>query len=142
MLQVPGWRLLGYLVFAQGLAALRYELGVSLGTQAPAAAVTEVGAAFWYGFALGDLLTYIPLLGAGLIGHLRAKPWGRVFLPAALGITLYWPVVCLATMVAARDAAGWRLVDERPYWLVLPLIMAWAAWGLWASLREAQRGAG
>ena len=63
VVQVPGWALLLYLVFAQGLTAFSYELGVSMGTQEPAEMITEVGTAFWDGFALGDLLTYIPVLG-------------------------------------------------------------------------------
>ena len=60
---------------------------------------------------------------------------GRVVLGAALGITAYWPVVCLAAVVAARDAAGWNIGDETPYWLVLPLITLWGIWGLWRISR-------
>lgn len=139
MLQVPGWLLLAYLVYAQGITAFGYELGVRMGTQEPAETITEVGAAFWYGFALGDLLTYIPILLAGLIGHMRARTWGRVLLAAALGITFYWPIVCLITVVDARNASGWNLTDEAPYWIVLPLIALWGAWGLWAVIRESQQ---
>jgi len=136
LLQGPGWLLFAYLVYAQAIPAFDYELGVSMGTQEPAAAVTAVGAAFWYGFALGDLLTYIPLLGIGLLGHLRGAAWHRAVVAAALGITIYWPVVCLAALVAARDAAGWELANETPYWIVLPLIGLWAAWCLWNMLSE------
>ncbi len=46
-MQSPGWLLLVSLVFAQGVSALSYELGVTLGTQEPAEAITEVGAALW-----------------------------------------------------------------------------------------------
>jgi hypothetical protein len=136
LLQAPGWLLFVYLVYAQAIPAFNYDLGVTMGTQEPADTITAVGAAFWYGFALGDLLTYIPLLGLGLLGHLRAATWHRVVLAAALGITVYWPVVCLVAVVAARDAAGWELADETPYWIVLPIICLWAAFGLWSLLRE------
>ena len=95
MLQVPGWLLLAYLIYAQGIPAFGYELGVSMGTQESAESISEVGAAFFYGFALGDLLTYIPILLVGLIGHMLSRQWGRMLFTAALGITLYWPVVCL-----------------------------------------------
>ena len=139
MLQVPGWLLLAYLVYAQGITAFGYELGVRMGTQEPAETITEVGTAFFYGFAFGDLLIYIPILLAGLIGHLCARTWGRMLFAAALGITLYWPIVCLITVVDARDAAGWSIADETPYWIVLPLIALWGAWGLWALMRESQR---
>lgn len=129
-IQLPGWILFVYLVMAQGVAALNYDWGVAMGTQEPAAKITEVGAAFWYGFAFGDLIIYIPLLAAGLIGELRGKRWSPAVLGAALGITAYWPAVCLAALVDARDAAGWSVV-EAPYWIVCLLIAAWGLWGLW-----------
>ena len=74
LLQGPGWLLLLYLVYAQGIPALDYELGVAMGTQEPAAEITEVGAAFWWGFALGDLVIYMPLLAAGLAGVVALRP--------------------------------------------------------------------
>jgi hypothetical protein len=135
-IQVPGWLLLFYLIYAQGVTAFGYELGVAMGTQEPAEAITEVGAAFWYGFAFGDLVFYIPILLAGLIGHLRRAKWGRIVMAAALGITVYWPIVCLAAMVDARNAVGWNLSGEAPYWVVCTLIAAWGAWGLIAVARE------
>ncbi len=137
-LQIPGWLLLLYLVYAQAIPAFDYELGVRMGTQESADQVTEVGAAFWYGFAFADLVIYIPLLAAGLIGHLRRQPWGRVVLGAGLGITVYWPVVVLAAAVDARDAAGWA-IEETPYWIVLPAIVAWALWGL-SRVARAENG--
>ena len=116
-----------------------YEIGVSMGTQVPAGMITEVGAAFWYGFALADLLTYIPILCAGLIGHLRGALWGRLALSAGLGITIYWPFVCLIAMVDARNATGWDIASETPYWIVCSLIAVWGAWGLWTLLRESRQ---
>lgn len=131
VLQVPGWVMLVLLILGQGIAAIDYELGVRMGTQDSADAVTEIGAAFWYGFAFGDLVTYIPIFAAGLLGYWMAYRWGRVLLAAALGITIYWPVVCLAAVAAARDAEGWNPPDQTAYWIVLPLIALWGAWGLW-----------
>lgn len=125
LVQLPGWLLLLYLVYAQGPAAFDYDLGVRMGTQEPAQSITEVGAAFWYGFAFADLVVYIPLLAAGLIGFRLGARWGRVLLAAALGITVYWPVVVLAAAVDARDAAGWT-IDDTAYWVVLPVIFIWA----------------
>jgi len=139
MLQGPGWLLLIYLIYAQGITAFGYHLGVAMGTQEPVEAITEVGAAFWYGFALGDLLTYIPILCLGLIGHLRRTYWGSTALAAALGITVYWPVVCLAALVDARDAAGWNIASEIPYWVVCLLVALWGAWGLWSIIRASRQ---
>ena len=130
-----GWLLVIYLIYAQAIPAFDYDLGVAMGTQEPAEQVSEVGVAFWYGFAFADLVVYIPLLAAGLVGHLIGKMWGRVLLAAALGVTVYWPIVCLATVVAVRDAPGWNLTNETPYWVVLPLITLWGVWGLWRISR-------
>lgn len=130
-LQIPGWLLFIYLVYAQAIPAFDYELGVVMGTQEPASRVTEVGVAFWQGFAFADLVVYLPLLGLGLAGHWLNKRGGQMVLAAALGITVYWPVVCLAAIVAARNTVGWNLPGETAYWLVLPLIALWGAWGLW-----------
>ena len=136
VLQGFGWLFLIYLIYAQAIPAFDYELGVAMGTQEPAEKITEVGAAFWYGFAVGDLVTYIPLLMMGLIGYGLGKMWGRILLAAALGITVYWPIVCLAAVIAARDSAGWNLTDETPYWIVLPIITLWGIWGLWHISRQ------
>ena len=138
-IQIPGWLLLIYLVCAQGISALSYEWGVAMGTQEPASTITEVGAAFWYGFAFGDLVFYIPLLAAGLIGHLRTARWAGVVLGAALGITVYWPIVCLAALVDARDATGWNIASETPYWIVCLVVALWGVWGLWALVRWSRR---
>ena len=135
LIQVPGWMLVVYLTYAQAIPAFNYELGVRMGTQESAAQITEVGAAFWYGFAFADLIIYIPLLAAGLLGHSKKRQWSFAILGAALGITLYWPVVVLAAAVDARDAAGW-VIDEAPFWIVLPIIFAWALWSLWHIARS------
>ena len=135
VLQGPGWFLLIYLLYAQAIPAFDYDLGVAMGTQEPASKISDVGVAFWYGFAFGDLVIYIPLLAIGLIGHWLDRIWGRIFLSAALGITIYWPVVSLASVSAARHASGWSLANETPYWIVLPIITLWGAWGLWRISR-------
>ncbi|MDH3611703.1 MAG: hypothetical protein OES10_00355 [Gammaproteobacteria bacterium] len=135
LIQVPGWLLLAYLIYAQAIPAFSYELGVQMGTQESADQVTAVGTAYWYGFAFGDLVIYIPLLAAGLTGLWKLHDWGRFVMGAALGITVYWPVVSLAAVVKARGAAGWNLNDETAYWIVLPLITLWGLWGLWWVVR-------
>jgi len=132
--QTPGWLLLAYLVYAQAIPAFDYQLGVRMGTQESAEQITAVGTAFFYGFAFADLVVYIPLLAAGLIGLLKEARWGRVVAASAFGITVYWPVVCLAAVADARGAEGWDIGDETAYWIVLPII---ALWGLWALFRQA-----
>jgi hypothetical protein len=39
-------------------------------------------------------------------------------------------------LVDARDAAGWNIGSEVPYWIVLTAIAVWGAVGLVAVARE------
>ncbi len=139
-LQLPGWALLIYLIYGQGIAAFDYQFAVRMGTQDPATAVTEVGVAFWRGFAFSDLVTYVPLLAAGLLGYGFRYAWGRVVFGAALGITVYWPVVVLATVFTAHGLAGWTPANEKVYWVVLPAIALWGVFGLWRLSIENRTG--
>ena len=127
IIQAPGWLLLIYLGIAQCLPVFDYSIGVRMGTQEPLERITEVGSAFFWGIAFGDLVAYVPLLGAGLIGHWSSASWAVPVLAAALGITIYWPIFCLATVRRARGIEGWSLPKERDYWIVLPIIAGWAA---------------
>ena len=127
IVQLPGWILFFYLVVAQCLSALNYSIGIRMGAQEPAEQVTEVGVAFFKGFAGADLVLYTPLLGAGLVGHFRDAAWADLILGAAIGITIYWPIVCLWAVHAARGAPGWELPKEAQYWIVLPVISVWGA---------------
>lgn len=130
VIQIPGWLLFAYLVIAQCTAALSYALGIKMGTQEPAERITEVGVAFFKGYAGADLVFYVPLLGLGLLAHAMAAAWSAVALGAALGITVYWPVACLWTVSAARGAEGWDLPREEQYWFVLPVIAGWGGLAL------------
>ncbi len=71
-----------------------------------------MGAAFYCGFAFGDLVTYIPLLVVGLSECWLRRLWARVVSGMALGTTVYWPVVSLAAVVAERRADEWNLPNE------------------------------
>jgi hypothetical protein len=139
-IQGPGWALLLYLLVAQAIPAFDYEIGVRMGTQESAVAITEVGAAFWYGFAFADLVAYIPLLAIGLTLYWLNHRWASPVLAAALGITVYWPVVCLAAVVSARGADGWNLPNETGFWIVLPLVFLWGAFALWRLTVEHRKG--
>lgn len=130
IIQGPGWFIFAYLVAAQCTAAVSYALGVRMGTQEPAERITEVGVAFFKGYAGADLVFYVPILGLGLLGHAIGASWSVVILSAALGVTVYWPIACLWTVNVARGAAGWDLPKEEQYWVVLPMIAGWATLSL------------
>ena len=129
-IQVPGWMLFAYLLVAQCTAAISNSLGVKMGTQEPARRVTEIGVAFWKGYAGADFLFYTPLMDIALVGHFIGKSWSDLLLAAALGVTVYWPIACLWTVKAARGAEGWDLPKETQYWVALPLIALSDAVGL------------
>ena len=131
-IQAPGWLLFFYLAVAQCLSALNYDLGIRMKTQEPATQITEVGVSFWWAIALADLVFYTPVLGLGLTGHALGAEWADLALGAALGITVYWPVLSLAAVWKARGAPGWSLPKERNYWIVLPAIAGWALFALGA----------
>ena len=127
IIHVPGWLLFVYLAAAQCPAAVSYTLGIRMGTQEPSERITEVGVAFFKGYAGADLVFYVPLLGLGLVGHFLETSWSPLVLSAALGVTVYWPIACLWTVKAARGVKGWDLPKEVQYWVVLPGIAAWGA---------------
>jgi len=133
------WVLLIYLIYGQALSALSYDLGVHLGTQLPADIITEIGVAFFLGFAIVDAIVYIPLFLVSLVGFWAMYTWWWVLFSAALGISLYWPIACLATMTFLQNEPTWKLPNEeyRTYSVVLPCISIWATWGLWLMLAEA-----
>jgi len=134
MIQFPGWMLFAYLLVAQCTAAMNYSLGEKMRTQEPSKHITEIGVAFFKGYAGADLVFYAPLLGIALVGHFLGESWARLALAAALGVTVYWPIACLWTVKAARGAKGWDLPKEGQYWVVLPIIALWGAVGLFLLL--------
>ena len=127
-----------FLIYGQGIAAFDYDLGVRMGTQDAAEIVTDVGVAFWRGFAIADAAVYIPLLFIGLLGCFWRKTWGLIALTAALGISVYWPLTCLMAVFYAQDALGWSLGVNSAYAIILPVISVWGLWGLWQLNREAR----
>ncbi len=130
IIQVPGWLLFAYLLVAQCTAAFSYSLGVRMGTQETTEQITEVGVAYGKGFAGADLIFYTPLLGIGLIGHYLDASWTDLILGAALGVTVYWPIVCLWAVRSARGTSGWNLPKEWQYWIILPAIATWGCLAL------------
>jgi hypothetical protein len=124
-LQITTWLFCAYLFLTQVLPAFDYEIGVAMGTQERAAEVGSVGVAMFQGFCVADALVYVPLFIVGLLLHQSGYESSRIVLSAAYGITVYWPIVCLATVQEARG--HWALSEKRQdeYWTVLPLISIW-----------------
>jgi hypothetical protein len=140
------WVLVGIGIFicvtlpiGQTMAVINYDFAVWLGMQEPASALTEIGVAINKGFGAADTLVYLPLFVLGLVGYWRAKSWGLIPLSAALGITAYWPVVCLYFLYVAKDAPGFAAQNYARYMIILVPIFLYALWAL-AFLHRSEFG--
>lgn len=136
VLQAGGLALLAFVLVGQTGALLNYEWTVAAGLQESADQVTPVGVAFNIGFAVADTLVYVPLLVAGLAGLWLGHPWGRLAMAAALGITAYWPIVCLRAIYEAAGAPGFAFSRQTIYAALLLPVMAYGIWGLAFLLRQ------
>ena len=112
------------------MAVIDYDFAVSIGLQEPVEEITEVGVAMNKGFGLGDTVVYIPLLILGVIGLLKKKIWGFLSMIDALAITVYWPIVALATIFYAKNAKGFNFTDYMSYSILLSLITLYGLFGL------------
>ena len=117
-------------LLGQTMAFIYYDFTVMIGLQEPAEEVTEIGVAFNKGFGVGDTVVYLPLLIAGIIGMIRRKQWGLFSMAAALSITIYWPIVCLATLFFAKGSPGFNFSDYTSYSILLLIISLFGMWGL------------
>lgn len=117
-------------ICGQTMAFINYDFTVAMELQEPAEEITEVGVAFNKGFGFGDTVVYIPILLAGIIGMIRKKYWGLFLMSGALAITIYWPVVCLSTLLFAKGSPGFNFSDYLSYSILLSIICIYGLWGL------------
>jgi hypothetical protein len=118
-------------LLGQTMAFINYDFTVMLELQEPVEEITEIGVALNKGFGVGDTVVYLPLLIAGIIGLIKRKQWGLFSMTGALAITIYWPIVCLATLLFAKGSSGFNLSDYISYLILLPIISMFGIWGLW-----------
>ena len=119
-----------YLV-GQVYALINYERTVAWGLQEPASDIGVTGMAFNFGFAVADAMFFVPVFLAGLLGLWRRKVWGLIALTAALGISVYWPVMTTAAALFGQGQAGFGYPSPIAY---LPLTLpsfVYGVWGLW-----------
>ena len=139
-LQISSWIFLAYLFVAQVIPVFDYDIGIAMSTQESQEIVSPIGVAFYKGFIVSDTLAYAPLMAAGLLLHLAGgyEEASRLLLAAAYGITIYWPLDCLAAVEAA--SGYWNLPKEAEgeYWMALPVIAAWGCVSLFILLSSVQ----
>jgi len=90
------------------MSLVNYDFTVAIYLQEAQDVVGEMGVAVNKAFGVGDTVIYIPLLLSGLIGLWQRKQWGLWPLVGALGITAYWPVVCLFIFFFAKGSPGFN----------------------------------
>ena len=95
--------LLLFLLIGQSYSLIDYNYAVSIGLQESSEEVTKVGIAWLKAFAIGDTLTYIPLLLLGIIGMIKKRKWGYFSMFASLAISVYWPIVNLSAIYLAKN---------------------------------------
>ena len=60
----------------------------------------------------------------------KKKYWGLFSMSGALAITIYWPVVCLSTLLFAKGSQGFNFTDYISYSILLPVISIFGLRGL------------
>ncbi len=118
-------------LLGQTMAIVNYGFTVSIDLQEPVSEITQIGVAINKGFGFGDTVFYIPLFIIGIIGLFKKSAFGLYAMFGAMAVTVYWPVVSLATLFYAKGAPGWHFTDYTSYTVTLSLIAIYGLWGFW-----------
>lgn len=120
-----------FYLLGQTMTIINYDFTVTHGLQESQKEITAVGIALNKGFGFGDTLFYIPLFIAGIIGLFKRKAWAIYFMFGAMAITIYWPIVSLATLFYAQSTPGWSFTDYTSYSIILSMIVIYGVWSLY-----------
>ena len=135
VLMLTSTLLLCILLAGQTLSLFNYELVVSWGLQESVDEVIPFGIAWLKAFALGDTLSYIPLLVIGIVGMLQGKRWGFYAMFASLAISVYWPIVNLSAIYLGKNEIAMSAEKYTSFSIILPLITIYGLWGMWYLYR-------
>lgn len=131
-LLIIGGAVLGAAYIAgQTLSLFDYERTVAWGLQEAEADIGITGRAFNFGFAIADTVFYVPILAAGLWGLWRRASWARVPLVAALGISVYWPLLTTAAAAFGHGQPGFGYLAPAAYLPLTGPSLVYGLWGLW-----------
>lgn len=121
------------LLLGQMMSFINYGFTVSIGLQESEDMVGEVGVAVNKSFGVGDTIIYLPILVIGIVGLWLGKNWGLFAMTGALGITAYWPMVCMFFILFARGAPGFNFAKSTAsaYAIFLTALTIYGLWGLW-----------
>lgn len=119
-----------FLAAGQTLSLIDYDLAIDLGLQESEKEIGKVGIAFAKGFAFGDTIIYIPMLVLGILGLIKGKKWGVLFMFGGLAISVYWPIVHLYTIYIETDAIVLNPDKYISFPIILTLITVYGLWGI------------
>ena len=136
VLMILGIFFLLMLLLGQMMAFINYDFAVSIGLQESKDVVGETGVAANKGFGVGDTIIYLPLLVIGLVGLWLRKTWGLFAMTGALGITAYWPMVCIFFLLFAKGSPGFNFTSYASYAILLTAFTVYGLWGLWYLYRN------
>ena len=119
-----------FLTAGQTLSLIDYDLAIDLGLQESEKEIGKVGIAFAKGFALGDTIFYIPMLVLGILGLVKGKKWGALFMFGGLAISVYWPIVHLYAIYIETDAIVLNPDKYISFPIILTLITVYGLWGI------------
>ncbi len=122
--------LLLMLLIGQTGGLINYQMAVRLGLQESTDVITQFGVAMNRGFAAADTIIYVPLVVFAILGFLCKKRWGLICMAGVMGITAYWPLVCLLTLIFAHGTPGFSFDSYLAYSVVLGTISLLGVWGL------------
>jgi hypothetical protein len=130
VLMILGVFFLLMLLFGQMMSFINYDFSVSLGLQESVDILGDTGVAINKAFGVGDTMIYLPLLLIGLIGLWLKKKWGLFSMIGALGITAYWPMVCLFILIMTKGLPEFHFNSFIEYTVVLSLFTIYGIWGI------------
>lgn len=121
----------------QTMAVFDYDLAVRLGLQESLGQVSEFGVQVNRAFGAGDTVVYVPLMLVSLVGLFLRKRWSLLTTAAVAGVSAYWSVTIIFTLLFLRGVPGYEYIPGLEIWL---FVLAYAAFGFMGLLYLLFRG--
>jgi hypothetical protein len=96
------------MLVGQTMSVFNYDFTVRHGLQESSEQVGEFGVQVNRAFGAGDTIVYIPLLLASLVGLLLKKRWSWISTAAVAGVSAYWSVTIIFTLLFLQGTPGYN----------------------------------
>ena len=105
------------MLIGQTMAVFNYDLAVRLGLQESLSQVGEFGVQINRAFGAGDTVVYVPLMLVSLVGLFLRKRWSLLTTAAVAGVSAYWSVTILFTLLFLRGVPGYEYTPGLEIWI-------------------------